>query len=227
MSLHPQRPHRLPPYGLLECGIASLLNGVFLAFALLDFAVDQFAAGDVAANAPLLASWISFRHGEQLVTRFVLFLALGLPVLVWQLLREDVAGLLRGPGAHRLRHAVGAAMLIALLLVVAHAVLVQRPREEAVAAGMAAAGARWPAITAAARRSHLVTLVANILQLPLPFLKAAAAADGARREAAAAAADAAVATDAREHARKVAGTTAPPAAAAAKTEGGARRRRPL
>jgi len=181
--------------------VASAANGFFLALALVDAAVGAYC-GARADRAALLAGFWAFRHGERGALACALALAAcALPAVLWQAVTEDLAGLGVGAGLcaacaarprarTRGRHLAGAASLAALLAVLAWTLAVQRPAEAVLARGLAAAGGAggeaWQRATAAAARAHVVTLLANIAQLPLPFVKAHFAAAGAAAEAEAA-----------------------------------------
>lgn len=187
----------LRPYGLLEVGIASVFNGLFLAFSLFDLAADVFAAASAgSARAAFLASYYAFRHTEPVVGRLVLALGLLLPYLLYTLISEDVRGLWLRP-LQRRRHVVGVFMLASLVLVVAFQLLYQRPAEAALAAGAAGDAVDAVAVADAALRYHLATVLANLAVLPLPFFKASAAAEGEAAEATLAEAAAAAVAGAR------------------------------
>lgn len=174
-------------------GVASLLNGMFISFALLDLsmAIHVLGLANWSDAASLFRAYLLFRHEAPIIAPMLLFLVLLLPFALYELITEDVIGLFTRP-THRQRHLIGTLNLVGLVVAIALALLFVRPYEDASIAALTAAsssGGGGSKVAAAAggddavgRSSvvavfyvHVVNLSLNCAMSMLPFFKFSAA----------------------------------------------------
>ena len=160
----------LKPLTIADVGIASIINGYFLAVSLVDLSADTWALRDWDERSSFLSSYYRFRHDGPILSSIIGVLVLLLPAVLYTLVAEDVLGLWRRP-IHRLRHIIGTVGLAALIAIITFTILWVRPDELAIVAG--------GTLSSAATRlyyDHLWVVVVNAAAMLLPFFKFTAAA---------------------------------------------------
>jgi hypothetical protein len=170
----------LPPMSGWQLAGNALMSGFFTAFSLLDLSFSTYAlemwdapfAG--MSGASLARQYYTWKTRQPIIPVVMTGLGLLLPLSVVALVKKDVLGLLLRP-AQRARHAWGTVTLVTLCFVLYWVVLVIKPAEAAVAAGMVThMRGSTPAAEAAVRqlrRYHTVLLVANLVMIVAAFAK--------------------------------------------------------
>lgn len=160
-----------------DVGFGSVLNGLFLAFSVMDL-----AAASWALKAPgrwgFYEGYVAFRQETPIIGHVLLFLLLLLPLALWQLISEDLVGLWKRP-AHRRRHIAGTANLVGLIVAISWAIAGVKPAEKTALEVLGAASSDEAARAAAAGgvwQAHLVNVGINLFMATMPFWKHAAAA---------------------------------------------------
>lgn len=154
--------------------------------------MDAWAGADVGARGGALASYYAWRHASPYLGHFVLLLVLLLPFVLWQLVSEDVVGMVKRP-QYRRRHLWGCITLAGLTVIIALVVTAIKPAEDA----LVAAGGATPAAAARLWALHLVAFILNAGMAIIPLFKYAGAAAVARALAGATDAAAAAAAAAK------------------------------